>query len=558
MKKSILLTSMIVIFWVIVTAFPVAEAAFSHFNQKDADDCDRYAASPIDMQKPNDVTGVPFNEIDKWKANGSCGRAVTNAPQSILPRMEFQYGRALEKMENEYAAEDKYMKAANHHYLAAYVALGWMCYAGLGKEVQNFKKAFEWYKKGAEGGNPTAMHNISIMYNKGIGVAKDKSKASYWYQKALDNGIAKTDTLSRDASEKITGFGRSYEQHKVSIAYNEAKRLALQGLHKCTEGGQKEGVLYESSIEYSEPVCEKITEKRRDSYWNEYTVGEPMYQCTAYAYGTCMHALIREENIKPKPLFNWNDMRVSYAVDLLDPNTYPRPITPESNKIARERYADWVEKIGETKILELSEKVRSAPRQRDGYYLADGGTALKCGSRDPKFCLEHLLAKAQREGGEVTAPPKEIKTEGKRVLIKTSQQVRARQYAIEMLQNGASMDIAIERYNTEVNSIGEAKVLELAEKVQNSPRRDNFYLADWGVALGCGVSNPIWCFDTLLRIEKVKQDRTKCENGDQEACTGLQKIEPSYKEACERKKTYDKSPCMILKEIHKTKSLSFN
>jgi len=377
MKKSLLLSSMIAISLVLVSAFPVAAVVLSKEAADAISKCDRFAASPIDIQKPKNIPGVPFERMEKFTGKMACQDAIRTAPKSILPRMEFQWARSLEKIEAYSGIEEAYKKAAKHHYIAAYTALGWMYYSG--KSVhQNFKKAFEWYEKGAKAGDPTAMNNISIMYVKGIGVAKDKSKANYWYQKALENGIAKTDTLVRRESERVSSLGYAPIQLSVDKAYAVSKGWALERLHKCSEGGEWGGVLDESSVEYDKPVCETLTETQT-YHGITSTIGEPTYRCKVIAHGTCMHALLREGDIKPKPLFEWTDERVSNAIALLDSNT------------AREDFRRLVDDFGEAKVLELSEKVYHTPR-RNGYYLADGGAALQCGSKDPKVCLEHLFA----------------------------------------------------------------------------------------------------------------------------------------------------------------------
>jgi len=133
-------------------------------------------------------------------------------------------------------------------------------------------------------------------------------------------------------------------------------------------------------------------------------------------------------------------------------------------------------------------------------------------------------------------------------------QVRARQYAIGLLQDG-SWDRAIESYREVVNLIGEDKVLEIAEKLQNAPKRNGYYIADYGAELGCKEADPRWCFRTLLHVEWAKQSRVKCENGDQAMCAELKRAAPSYKRNCDKGK---QSSCVVLQEIHKTKGLIFS
>jgi TPR repeat protein len=46
----------------------------------------------------------------------------------------------------------------------------------------------EWYQKAAEQGNAVAQFNIGYLYEYGLGVQKDQSKAMEWYKKAADGG----------------------------------------------------------------------------------------------------------------------------------------------------------------------------------------------------------------------------------------------------------------------------------------------------------------------------------------------------------------------------------
>ena len=50
------------------------------------------------------------------------------------------------------------------------------------------KKAFHWFETAAEKGYARAQFNLAVMYEKGIGVATDKSKALMWYRKAAAQG----------------------------------------------------------------------------------------------------------------------------------------------------------------------------------------------------------------------------------------------------------------------------------------------------------------------------------------------------------------------------------
>lgn len=53
----------------------------------------------------------------------------------------------------------------------------------------DYKKATYWFQKAAEQGNAGAQYQTGRMYEGGLGVAKNITKALYWYQKAADQGL---------------------------------------------------------------------------------------------------------------------------------------------------------------------------------------------------------------------------------------------------------------------------------------------------------------------------------------------------------------------------------
>jgi TPR repeat protein len=55
-------------------------------------------------------------------------------------------------------------------------------------DTESLAKAFEWYGKAAELGNPTAQFNMGVFYNNGVGREKDFVEAGRWYERAARNG----------------------------------------------------------------------------------------------------------------------------------------------------------------------------------------------------------------------------------------------------------------------------------------------------------------------------------------------------------------------------------
>jgi hypothetical protein len=54
---------------------------------------------------------------------------------------------------------------------------------GLGV-AQDYSKAHKWFEKAAADGNTAAMINLGRLYEQGLGVAQDFGKALEWFQKA--------------------------------------------------------------------------------------------------------------------------------------------------------------------------------------------------------------------------------------------------------------------------------------------------------------------------------------------------------------------------------------
>jgi TPR repeat protein len=75
----------------------------------------------------------------------------------------------------------------------AFSLLNCPAYAGLKEGVEayeagNLSKAFEEFRAAAEKGDANCQFNLALMYEKGIGVAKDEKQAVVWYRKSAEQG----------------------------------------------------------------------------------------------------------------------------------------------------------------------------------------------------------------------------------------------------------------------------------------------------------------------------------------------------------------------------------
>jgi TPR repeat protein len=78
--------------------------------------------------------------------------------------------------------------------------------------TQDFAKAREWYEKGADKGDASAMTNLGVLYEKGYGVTQDHAKAREWFEKAADEGNAEAKAnLEKLPIMEANGAGRYAE-----------------------------------------------------------------------------------------------------------------------------------------------------------------------------------------------------------------------------------------------------------------------------------------------------------------------------------------------------------
>lgn len=110
--------------------------------------CHALAASPADPDRKG--PGVPYAKLDGAKAVAACKAAVTVAPKD--GQLWFQYGRALEK-------------------------------------VNNVTEAIEAYRKGIDLNNLGALNNLGELYRDGKGVARNIYLAEVLFQNASTHGF---------------------------------------------------------------------------------------------------------------------------------------------------------------------------------------------------------------------------------------------------------------------------------------------------------------------------------------------------------------------------------
>ncbi|MDR0361516.1 MAG: sel1 repeat family protein [Planctomycetota bacterium] len=96
------------------------------------------------------------------------------------------------------------VEAAEQGNQVAMLNLGSMYERGIGVP-RNYTKAFEWYGKAAATGMPEGFYNLGVCYEIGMGVAADGTKAFEYFERAASTGLSQA--LYKLASLYFAGIG---------------------------------------------------------------------------------------------------------------------------------------------------------------------------------------------------------------------------------------------------------------------------------------------------------------------------------------------------------------
>lgn len=176
-----------------------------------AERCDQLAANTDDPQRTH--TGVKWEDLDAAAATSACRLAIQTHPN--VARLQYQYGRGLQKAQNYPEALKWYHKAADQGYAPAQSALGRMYYEGSGVP-KNSGEAERWFRSAAEQGYAPAQNNLGWILQNGNDDPKNLAEAVRLYRLAAEQGHAYAQT----------NLGRMYERGRgVSLNFAEAVRL---------------------------------------------------------------------------------------------------------------------------------------------------------------------------------------------------------------------------------------------------------------------------------------------------------------------------------------------
>ena len=154
--------------------------------------------------------------------------------------LEFEIGTLAELPEYRYriGSDPYYVKAwkIKRDTTAPYEQIknGIMYANGVKGTPVNYQLAIEWFQKAAKQGDLTAIKNLAFMYERGIGVVKNKTKALNLYQQAIDKGHKSSVEKVKRVEKSIANLTVESEEYIPTINFihgwtlNEVKSLQIQ------------------------------------------------------------------------------------------------------------------------------------------------------------------------------------------------------------------------------------------------------------------------------------------------------------------------------------------
>ena len=125
----------------------------------------------------------------------------------------------------------------------------------------NYKVAFQKWKKLAQEGNVKVQATVAVLYHTGQGVKKDYEKAFYWYKKAAEKGNSASQANLGVMYAKGTGTKRdiveSYAWYSVAAAANKDKKVGneLWGIEAISS------LLSKQEMEKAKKLAQQYTQK---------------------------------------------------------------------------------------------------------------------------------------------------------------------------------------------------------------------------------------------------------------------------------------------------------
>jgi len=121
--------------------------------------------------------------------------AADNGDAAAQYRLGQMYAEGLGVTKNDKDAAKYILQAADQDFGAARMTAAAWYLSGKRGTPKDEKKAFEYLSKEAEQKNPVAMFSLGCLYAKGMGVTRDASLATKWFNDAKTAGYAVPDDM---------------------------------------------------------------------------------------------------------------------------------------------------------------------------------------------------------------------------------------------------------------------------------------------------------------------------------------------------------------------------
>ncbi len=141
-----------------------------------------------------------YSQIKKTQHSGVKNGAIEKKDKKKNEHIKTTFGDKNYKAELEKARKlmdnKEYAKAFDIYFRASHEIcfngddanrLGYMYEKGLGVP-QDYSKAVEWYRESTEQGDAVGQYNLGVMYQTGRGVTQDYFESIKWYQKSAEQG----------------------------------------------------------------------------------------------------------------------------------------------------------------------------------------------------------------------------------------------------------------------------------------------------------------------------------------------------------------------------------
>ena len=263
-------------------------------SELDVTQCDKLAAHPDDPKKL--ATGVSWDQLGNMEALDACSLEINRQPSN--PRIQYQYGRVLDKQKLYAEAIVWYQKAAQQGYTAAQNSLGYAYEWGQGIEM-DMQKAIHWYQQAAEQGHAQAQNNLGTMYDHGKGVDDDEERAIYWYQKAAEQGNATAQRNLGIMYSKGTGVKQNdktafqwylksatqdnpHAQYNVGMSYFYGKGVesnqdkAKVWFEKAAKNGNYQAVEALHQIRFKQTYCGSLKSNSKNVAQDNYSLRQKL------------------------------------------------------------------------------------------------------------------------------------------------------------------------------------------------------------------------------------------------------------------------------------------